>query len=313
MTKQIAGVLPILHTPFDANDEIDCVSLQREIDWALQVGADGVCSAMVSEILRLTCEERVALNRMIVELTAGRGVVIASVGAESTKQAMYFAREAAGAGCDAIMAIPPISTALPQDALWNYFAGLAAAVELPLIVQDASSYVGASIPTEFYVRLLHEFGPEKILFKPEGAPVGPNISDLRDASDGRARMFDGSGGSLLIDAVRRGVVGTMPGVDLLDGIVAIWNAWKRKDEAAAYRIYFPICALVALQLQAGLDGFLAIEKYILVKRGLFASDRRREPNSWNLDRETQAEVDRLLQTLSDVLGSETSPTTEHSS
>ena len=72
---------------------------------------------------------------------------------------------------------------------------------------------------------------------------------------------------------------------------------KNNEDEKAYRIYFPICAIVALQLQAGLDGFLAIEKYILVKRGLFTSDRRREPNSWSLDPETQSEVDRLLAML----------------
>ena len=301
MTSNIEGILPILHTPFDVNDAIDRNSLQREIDWAFEQGSNGVCSAMVSEILRLTSEERVNLNHLIVEMTAGRGNVVASVGAESTKQAVYFAKAAVDAGCDAIMAIPPISTALPLAALQDYFNALANAVPVPLIVQDASSYVGASIPTEFYVRLLNEHGPQKILFKPEGAPIGPNISDLRDASDGRAGMFDGSGGILLIDAFRRGVIGTMPGIDLLDGITALWRALKHHDDSTAYRIYFPICALVALQLQAGLDGFLAIEKYILVKRGLFTTDRRREPNSWNLDPETQSEVDRLMAMLMDAL------------
>jgi 2-keto-3-deoxy-L-arabinonate dehydratase len=301
MTSRIEGVLPILHTPFDQRDEIDRESLQKEIDWAFQLGVDGVCSAMVSEILRLTAEERIELNRLIVEMSAGRGVVVASVGAESTKQALSFARQVVDDGCDAIMAIPPISTALGKDALWDYFSTLANGVDVPLIVQDASSYVGASIPTNFYVWLLDEYGPNKILFKPEGQPVGPNISELREASSGRARMFDGSGGILLIDAFRRGVVGTMPGVDLLDGIVALWDALKRNDHARAYRIYFPICAMIALQSQAGLDGFVAIEKYILVKRGLFTSDRRRQPIAWKLDQETEAEVDRLLQMLSDVL------------
>ena len=301
MTSNIEGILSILHTPFDVNDEIDRDSLQREIDWAFEQGVNGVCSAMVSEILRLTSEERVALNRLIVEMTAGRGPVVASVGAESTKQAAYFAKEAVDAGCSAIMAIPPIATALPLTALHDYFSTLADVVSVPLIVQDASSYVGASIPTDFYVRLLDEYGPRRILFKPEGAPIGPNISDLRDASDGRARMFDGSGGILLIDAFRRGVIGTMPGIDLLDGIAALWTALKNNDFATAYRVYFPICALVALQLQAGLDGFLAIEKYILVKRGLFTTNRRREPHAWSLDPETQSEVDRLLSMLTDAL------------
>jgi len=301
VTANIEGVLPILHTPFDTNDDIDHVSLKREIDWAFEQNIDGVCSAMVSEILRLTSEERIELNRLIVEMTAGRGVVVASVGAESIKQAVHFAKEAVDTGCGAIMAIPPISTALPLPALRDYFGTLADAVDVPLIVQDASSYVGAAIPIEFYVRLLNDYGPQKILFKPEGAPIGPNISNLRDASDNRARMFDGSGGILLIDAFRRGVIGTMPGIDLLDGTAALWNSLKSGDEATAYHIYFPICALVALQLQAGLDGFLAVEKYILVKRGLFTTDRRRKPNSWSLDAETQREVDRLLAMLTDAL------------
>ncbi len=72
---------------------------------------------------------------------------------------------------------------------------------------------------------------------------------------------------------------------------------RRDDEAAIYRIYFPICALVALQLQAGLDGFLAIEKYLLVKRGLFQSEQRCVPHAWDLDEETKAEVDRLFEIL----------------
>ncbi len=301
MTRTIQGVQCILHTPFLEDDSIDVDSLKREIDWAFSTGVDGVCSAMVSELLRLTTGERLELTHLMTEIAADRGTVVASIGAESTKQALRFGREAVSAGCDGVMAIPPVTTGLPEDALWHYFCTLADAVDLPLIVQDASSYVGRPMTIAFQGRLLERYGPDKILFKPEADPVGPNLSALRDATDGKARVFDGSGGILLIDAHRRGITGTMPGVDLLDGIVALWRALQQGREADAYRIYFPICALVALQLQAGLDGFLAIEKYILVKRGLFASDRRRVPYSWELDDETRDEVDRLLDHLATAL------------
>src|SRR5205823_12299856 len=100
---------------------------------------------------------------------------------------------------------------------------------------------------------------------------------------------------------RRGIAGTMPGMEVVDGIVAVWRAIARGDEAFAYRTAHPTGAIVALQLQAGLDGFLAIEKHLLGKRGLFPSARRRGPYGWELDRETAEEVERLFQQLQQEL------------
>ncbi len=301
MTRPLQGVLPIVHTPFLEDDSIDRGCFQTEIDWLYAQGAEGFGTGMVSELLRLTSEERLSLTQWLVDWSAGRGAVFMSVGAESGAQAVLYARQAERAGCDAIMAVPPLTTRLPVPALLEYYRRLAEAVSLPVIVQDASGYVGQSIPIAVCVELLERYGADKIVFKPEGAPIGPNLSALRDATGGKARIFEGSGGILLVDSFRRGVAGTMPGVDLLDGIVALWRALQHGDDETVYRVYFPICALVALQMQAGLDGFLAIEKYLLVKRGLFRSARRRAPFSWSLDAETAAEVDRLLRHLESAL------------
>jgi 2-keto-3-deoxy-L-arabinonate dehydratase len=304
MASEISGVLPIAHTPFLEDDSIDVVSLRRQIDWAYEQGASGFCTGMVSELLRLTAGERIELTRELADINAGRGVFIAGVGAESTKQALEFAHAAQAAGATGLMAIPPISSALSECHLIDYFSVLASETQLPLIVQDASSYVGQTIPVSVCQTLLDEFGPDQILFKPEAAPLGPNLSALRDATDGRARIFEGSGGISLIDSFRRGIGGTMPGMEFLPGIVAIWNAMQTGDDDRAYKVYFPLCALVALQLQAGLDGFLAVEKYVLQKQGLFATDIRRRPYKWELDQETQAEVDRLLAMLETVVSSD---------
>lgn len=294
MPKRLQGVLPIVHTPFQDDDSIDAASLAREIDFAFETGADGLGTGMVSEILRLTSDERIDLTQRIVDLAAGRGTVFAAVGAESIQQALVYAKAAEAAGCDGIMAVPPITTRLPEAALVEYFRALAEGVNLTLIVQDASGYVGQAIPLAVYVQLLDRYGPEKIVFKPEAAPIGPNLSALRDATGGKARIFEGSGGILLVDSYRRGIAGTMPGMELLAGIVELWRALERGDDHAIYRLYYPICAIIALQMQAGLDGFLAIEKHLLVRQGLFKTARCRKPQAWKLDSETAEEVDRLI-------------------
>ena len=300
-SNDLCGVLPVLHTPFDDAGEIDANILQREIDWAFSIGADGVVVAMVSEILRLGYARRLNLVEQVCRSAKQRGVCVISVGAESMLEAVNFATHAQSCGASAVMAIPPVATKLGNTATREYFAAIAQSVSIPLIVQDASSYVGAAIDLSVYTSLLEEFGADRIYFKPEASPLGPNLSKLRDATNGTARIFEGSGGINLVDCYRRGIVGTMPGTDLLDGIIALWKALQAGDEDRTYQLSLPICALVALQLQGGLDGFLAIEKHLLKKRGIFINTHQIQPVAWKIDNETTAEVDRLFARLQAVI------------
>ncbi len=298
---RVSGVLPIIQTPFKDNGEIDDESLKREIDWVYEHSCHGFGLAMVSELLRLTKDERVAITYQLAELNKERGAVIISIGAESTKEALFYGHHAEKGGCHAVMAIPPISSDLPDHALEKYFCTLADEINLPLIIQDASGYVGRPIGLDLLVKLLDKYGNEKILFKPEAPPLGPNLSILRDITQGRAKIFEGSGGISLVDSYRRTIVGTMPGCDLLDGVAALWEALENKHEERIYQLFLPICAIVSIQMQAGLDGFIAIEKYILKKKGIFKTTKRRTPYTWDLDKETEQEVDRLLLLLNDAL------------
>jgi 4-hydroxy-tetrahydrodipicolinate synthase len=189
------------------------------------------------------------------------------------------------------MAVPPISTALDDDALFDYFRHIAQSVDIPLIVQDASSYVGRPISIDLFVRLFEALGP-RVLFKPEAVPIGPRLSALHARTANAARVFEGTGGIALVDSFRRGIVGTMPGADLVDAIVAIWRALVGGDWGAAERIWLPVAALVSLQ--HSLDAFLAIEKHLLVRQGVFKNTIVRGPSAYELDDLTRQHVDRLF-------------------
>jgi 4-hydroxy-tetrahydrodipicolinate synthase len=287
----LRGVLPVFQTPYHDDESIDFDALQREVDWLFDCGADGISMAMVSEVLRLSTEERQRLAEAACRAAHGRGAVVISVGAESGKLAADFARHAEQCGADALMAIPPVTTALDEDELLRYFARIFNATALPLIVQDASGYVGRPMPLSLYAQLLEEYG-ERVYFKPEATPIGPRLSALRDATSGQARVFEGTGGMALVDSYRRGIVGTIPGADLIQGIVALWQALVAGDEERAYRLSLPISALVSLQ--TSLDAFLAVEKYLLVKQGILPNAHVRGPVGFVLDEETRMEVDRLF-------------------
>ena len=75
----------------------------------------------------------------------------------------------------------------------------------------------------------------------------------------------------------------------------LWRALTRATTQAAYRIWLPLAALVSLQ--HSLDAFLAVEKYLLVKQGIF-------PTRWCAGRSATCstnrrarEVDRLFDLL----------------
>jgi 4-hydroxy-tetrahydrodipicolinate synthase len=287
----LAGVLPVFQTPYRDDETIDAGTLEREIHWLYDRGSDGVVMAMVSEVLRLDTDEREQLADLACRFGRDRGAVVISVGAESTRVGERYATHAESVGAAAVMAIPPVSIAIGEDELLRYYERILRATALPVIVQDASGYVGRPMSIELQARLLATFG-DRVYFKPEATPIGPRLSQMRDATAGRARVFEGTGGIALLDSHRRGIVGTMPGADLIVGIVALWRALQAGDYARAYRLSLPISSLVALQ--HGLDAFLAIEKYLLVKQGVFKNTLVRGPVGYRLDNETRAEVDRLF-------------------
>lgn len=295
----LAGVLPVFQTPYLDNESIDWETLDRELAWLLERGADGIAMAMVSEILRLSTDERKQMTERVCQFVGNRGAIVISVGAESSHTAEGLARHADQVGATAIMAIPPVSIGLGNEQLLKYYRRLIECVRIPVIVQDASGYVGRPMPIAMQSQLLGESGSDRVLFKPEAAPLGPNLTTLREASQGKARVFEGSGGVALVDSFRRGIVGTMPGADLIDGIVALWKALQAGDDKRTYRLSLPISALVALQ--TGLDGFLAVEKYLLKKQGVFKNTIVRGPVAFQLDEETRREVDRLFDQVQEAV------------
>ncbi|NJM42016.1 MAG: dihydrodipicolinate synthase family protein, partial [Anaerolineae bacterium] len=147
---------------------IDFDTLEREIDWLFDCGSDGIVMAMVSEVLRLSGEERKALAEAACRFGLPRGSVTLSVGAESSFVAEGFARHAESVGATAVMAIPPVSIAIDEGELRRYYERILNVVAIPVIVQDASGYVGRPMSIALQAMLFNEYGP-RILFKPERA------------------------------------------------------------------------------------------------------------------------------------------------
>lgn len=298
---ELAGVLPVVSTPFASDWRIDEATLRREIDWLLGMGAHGAVTGMVSEILRLRFDERKQLGEVLVDAINGRGASVLSVGGESTDQAVELASHARDIGATAIMANPPLLTATDSPALLDYFRSIAdASDDMPLVVQDASGYLGEPIPISVLADLFEIYGPTKIQFKPEAQPLGPRQSSLLTATSEHARIFEGSGGLALVDSHGRGAVGTMPGPDLIWAIVRLWNALENGESEVADLVSARVAAVLAHV--STLDSYIAVEKFLLVKQRVLVSARQRGPTGYSLDAATSRELLRLVDHISVSVG-----------
>lgn len=295
------GVLPVLATPFDQNGDLDLKSLAAEINFVVDQRADGVVLGMVSEILRLSSEERETLTEAVCRFVDGRVSVTTSVGAESLHTAVRYAKQAQAVGADAVMAIPPMGTACDDDELYKYYATLIEAIDIPVVVQDASGYLGRPLTIALQASLFEKYG-DRALFKPEAQPIGPRLTQLLDATNGNAKVYEGTGGLALVDSFKRGIVGTMPGPDIVWALVALWKALKDGDDAQVDRIQGPLATIVSIQ--NSLDSFVAVQKHLLHRQGVLPQIGARGPVGYHLDPATEREVDRLFERLAGVVGVE---------
>ena len=286
---KLTGVFNVLQTPLTETDEIDEAVFAREIEWLLECGIDGAVLAMVSEVLRFSAEDRRKQWQLVLKLIDGRIPVVASVGAESTYIATSLAKWAEIDGAAAVMATPPSAFATLSNEIKDYYVAIIESVKIPVIVQDASNYLGQPLDISIYVDLIDKYGAERVQFKPEAKPVKERLEMLRDASNGRALVFEGQGGVDLLDTYPIGIVGTMPGAEVPWALVALFKALKEDNWDRARSIHTPLAKLISYQTT--LDAYVAVEKYLLVKQGIFTSARQRGPVGFILTNEMKLEID----------------------
>jgi 4-hydroxy-tetrahydrodipicolinate synthase len=298
--KQLAGVFNVISTPLDNADEIDQKTLKKEIDWLITCGSNGTVLAMVSEVLRFSAAERRHQWQLSLEYLSGRIPLVVSVGAESSAIAVALAKDAQKDGATAVMATSPSAFVATAEEVKDYYQKIIEAVDITVIVQDASNYLGAPIELETYVELIDKYGQERVQFKPEAKPVKERLKQLNEISNNRARVFEGQGGIDLLDTHPLGVKGTMPGAEVPWAIVGLWNALENKDLVTAKAIHAPLAKLISFQTT--LDAYVAVEKYLLVKQGIFLNTNQRGPVGFKLDQETKEKIDLAFNELVSAVG-----------
>ncbi len=201
------------------------------VRFALRGGSHGIVAfGLAGEVLKLAPDERRRLIELIVEEVGGTVPVFAGVGAPSTRTAIELARHAEAAGVDCVVVPAPLSGALGEGALLDYFVRIASSVSLPVMIQDAPAYLGVGLGAELVGRIGARAENVRLI-KLEAGPV--EMSKWIDHLGAEFAIWGGDGGVYLLDCIRIGATGIIPGVDLVDLLVRVYEAEARGESALA--------------------------------------------------------------------------------
>jgi 4-hydroxy-tetrahydrodipicolinate synthase len=153
-TTWLAGYIPDLPTPFDANDEIDLTAFAKLCERQIETGVSAiVVGETAGEAATLTPAEHDILIRAAVEIARHRVSVIAGAGSNSTSQAIDWTRHAEAAGAAAVLSVVPYYNKPMQSGIHAHFCAIAASTALPIILHDIPSRTVRGLADETLAQL----------------------------------------------------------------------------------------------------------------------------------------------------------------
>ena len=286
------GVFSVLPTPFTSSGDIDLDSLKRVVDMFIADGVNGFTAlGVTSEVARLTESERDAVLDTVVAQVNGRVPIVAGTTAEGLRICIEYTRRAKAAGASAVMISPPRMPKINSDAVARHFADVAAAVDIPIIVQDYPPISGYAMEASLLARIAHDV-PSARTIKLEDPPTPLKTSRILEQTKGlEVGVFGGLGGVFLFEELMAGAAGAMTGFAfpaILVQIVGLFRTGKT-DEAAD--VFYRKVPLMRFEFQEGIG--MAIRKEVLRRRGAIAHAGIRPPGGV-LDQTTMAALDRVM-------------------
>ena len=171
----LLGSMVAIVTPMFDDGSLDLDALRKLIDWHVAEGTDGIVIVGTSgESPTVDVAEHCLLMKTTVEHVGGRVKVVAGTGANSTAEAIELTEKAKNLGVDACLLVTPYYNKPSQEGLYQHFAAVANAVDVPQILYNVPSRTGCDLSNDTVLRL---------------AKV-KNIVGIKDATGGIERGTD---------------------------------------------------------------------------------------------------------------------------
>lgn len=278
-TGHFGGVFPSLPTVCRPDGELDLEGQRRVVRFCIKKGADGLaCLLFAGEFYKFSDAERKKVASTVIDEAAGRVPVLVGISHSGTHPAIELGRHASEEGAEGVIVTPPYNSNFITEAsrgLVSHYRNIAAAVGLPVMVQDYSSEGSVGLRPGDLERI--ERASRMVRYvKVEGPGHLGRIKRVIEATEGRVGVFGGMGGRFLIEEMRLGTIGTIPGAEMVDGFVKVFGAMSRGNGGAARKEFRKLLPYLDF-LTRNFESFVSVEKEVLKARGVIGDAAVREP------------------------------------
>ena len=271
---EIGGTYPMLYAFFDVAGRLRRDAISRQIEAAIASGASGIAVlGLGTEVHKLGRDERRRLVEWTMADVAGRVPVAVTVADGNVPDMIESARFAREKGAAWLILQPPRPPASGAH-LIQFFGAIAASVDCPIGIQNAPEFLGIGLSTADLVAL-NAAHPNVTVVKAESTALA--TAGVIDGLGGRMKVFNGRAGFELLDNLRAGVDGMIPGTETIDLQVGVERAMRAGDQSLAEELYRKLLPAVAFMMQ-GLSTFLLYGKLIAAARLGIAPSSDRVPH-----------------------------------
>ncbi|WP_290623558.1 MULTISPECIES: 4-hydroxy-tetrahydrodipicolinate synthase [unclassified Archaeoglobus] len=145
------GVIPAMVTPFREDFSVDFEGIAKNLDY-LEKHVDALVPAgTTGEAATLSYEEHVDVVRYVAETS--KLPVIGGAGSNSTREAIWLAKEVEKSGAEAAMLVTPYYNKPNQEGLYQHYKTVASEVSIPVIIYNVPSRTGINTTPELIRRL----------------------------------------------------------------------------------------------------------------------------------------------------------------
>lgn len=168
MNQLVQGIITPILTPMYEDESINFDELRNQVERLIEAGVSGLFAFGTNgESYIISEEEKNAVLKVVIDQAAGRVPIYAGTGCPGTKDTIRMSLKAKELGADVLSIICPYFAAANQTEIYNHYAAVAEAVDLPIVIYNIPPRTGNKVAPETVGKLAKNF---------------PNIVGVKDSS-----------------------------------------------------------------------------------------------------------------------------------